>query len=199
MKFTDTLKYHGKVTVKTETKSGKIISTKTYKNAGTKYLAKFLCYCIAGNYEAIDSKRPFKLGLFFNGEATPSTAQSGTLTPLTPVYTSINKVADISPVVDETHTTEIVNYRVILHFLIPYSYISIPTSNPQADKINQICLYDKTTTQASSSSSNYRDYSASFLLTKNDGAEWNPIEISETGNNSYNLTIDWEMTFEVEE
>lgn len=203
MRFTDMLKYHGKVTIKTETSSGKIIATNVYKNAGTKYLAKFLCYCIAGNYEIIDSKRPFRIGLFFNNAPSPDTATEGTLYPLAPIYISINKVADISPILDATHSTEITNYKVVLHFLIPYSYISIPADpSLNINGINQICLYDKTTTQDSSISANYRDYSASFLLTRRneeEGAnEWNPIEITETGNNSYNLTIDWEMTFDVE-
>lgn len=198
MKLTNNINYHGDVTISVKTSLGKVISTQTYKNAGTKNLFKFLCYCIAGNYEIIDGERPFKLCLFYNTSTSPDDLSTGIMWPLMPIYLSANKVADVSPVLDTNDANEIKNYEVILHFLIPYSYISVPAANPQATEIRQICLYSKTATQATSKRNNYKDYSASFLLTKNKGTNWDGIALSNMGNNSYNLIIDWKMTFNID-
>ena len=189
--FTDSILYHGNINISIVNSKGKVISTKSFHNAGTKQLAKFLCYCLAGNYGASDKLRPFKIGLFNNNAGTPIESESGQLKPQVPIYISINKVANVSSIVDQS-INDISNYKTTLHFLIPYSYIT------GTDKINQICLYNKETAMPTGVNPDYKNYCASFLLTREDtpgSLSWDYIDPS-IGGTSYNLILDWELTFE---
>lgn len=170
--LTDAIRYKGNIKVSTATAAGKIISSKTYHNSGTKKLSKFLCHCLAGDYAAIDNMRPFKIGLFHVDEKaiTPKDFENEAnknnyMKVLTPIYISINKVADVTSKLSESGDT-IENYSTILHFLVPYSYI---TGSGAGNKINEMCLYSKSTTQPKGASADYTDYSAYFLLKDKSG------------------------------
>lgn len=66
--------YEGLVTVKLYN-GKKLISTKTYHNAGGQNLFKFLSQCLAGNYKTAEQLRPCTLKLFNFSEqpVAPST------------------------------------------------------------------------------------------------------------------------------
>ena len=53
--------YQGNLTVKL-TNGKKVLSAKTYHNAGTKELFKFICNCLAGNFAT--SSRPCRIQLY---------------------------------------------------------------------------------------------------------------------------------------
>ncbi len=184
---TNTIHYTGKVNVSVE-KEGKIVDTKHYHNAGTKQLYKFLCYCLAGQYKNVDADRPCRIKLFNNTQ--------GPTPPITPALdeadeassmVTISQQADVLPVKDKNQDNAIVNYKTVLHFVVPYALIS-------QQRINQICLY-------SARNSANSDYSAIYYFVKEtDGAyAWDAIELTSLDSTTYNLIIEWELSFSLDE
>ena len=179
-KTSQQIKYNGVVKVSIQ-KDGKIISTKTYHNAGTKYLYQFLCYCLAGDFTSIKNYRPFKIKLFKNtGSASnPDPTQSVEASS----FISVSQQPDVLPIKNDD---QIVNYKTVLHFVVPYSYIF-------QQGINQVCLYSMGATTK-------EDYSAIYYFINSEGDEpqWTPIDDrAEQENSIYNLIIEWEMSFEI--
>ena len=170
------LNYSGEITLKIQ-KNGKIISTKKYHNAGTNELWKFISYCVAGKYQSAENLRPQYIRLFKNNN------EPGGGLNTTDIYTASQIVlmntsgAPQKWIEDST----IVGYKTILHFLIPFTFITEET-------VNEVRIYSKINRDS------INDCSAYFQFTKtiSDILEWDPIEVSDNFGN-YNLIIDWEM------
>lgn len=191
----NTLSYSGEVTLKV-CDGARVLSTKKFHNAGTKYLARFLCLCLSGNYNSADNIRPFKIKIYYNKNKDAETAQNNleNSIPCMGSFMSMDKLPFVNDIVDNTGS-KIIGYSTTLHFLIPYTYI-------QADYVNaipnQLCLYGMNR----KTSADNKKYCASVLLTEINSAtgkkEWAPIEVPATSRNNYNLIIEWTMKFELE-
>ena len=174
------IRYNGKVKVSIQ-KDNKIIASKTYHNEGSKYLYQFLCYCLAGDFDSVKNYRPFKIKLFKNKRSVEHLEPD--LTSEASSFIAIDQKPDVLPIKNDELQT--INYKTVLHFLIPYSFIF-------QDKINQICLY-------SINANTNEDYSAIYYLVNEDvdPVEWDWIDITTLNNSVYNLIIEWEMSFEL--
>ena len=159
-----------------------LISNYEYKNAGTKLLFRFLCECLRGSYTTADKYRPTKIRLFYNSQAYP-TSEGTDVRPETTaprsMFVPLNTVPDIYEAEEQG------TYKTVLHFLIPYAYMT-PSTGSGGSTINQVCLYSSNTTDS-------KDYSAYFYLTNSERTEWNAIDFGDAASN-YNLIIEWEMS-----
>ena len=183
MKKKNNLSYKGTVRVSVQ-KDNKIISTKTYHNQGTKYLYEFLCYCLVGNFERVKNKKPFKIKLFDNSSQPEAPTPATEVSSEASTFISIDQKGEVLPELDENDN--ITNYKAVLHFLIPYAFIA-------KTEIKQICLY-------SSEATDNDAYSAIYYLTKTvDGnVDWDPIKITNSSASTYNLIIEWELSFNLD-
>lgn len=187
------LSYSGEVTLSI-VNNKKIILRKTFHNAGKENLFKFLATCLAGNYAIAKTLQPVKIRLYFNDwENAPSGETS-----VEKAQVNINKWQNIDErsnfvYYNTTGTVEKIepedeegfpNYQAVLHFRIPFSYIKHGQTAEHSESVNQICIY-------ADSSSEPKDFSASFLVTDEDG-EMKELELKKEMDN-YTLIVDWKM------
>lgn len=192
--------YRGKVTISLE-KNNSEVSKKVLYNSGTYYLFKFICECLAGNYNNAEPLRPIYLNIYSKSDIESDVDinndfQSNYRKNLTTIVASagpkIQKITDLS--------SEIIGYSCLIKFRIPV--VQINTSKTAASDINQnlnlIALYSKTNYTASP------DYvpSAYLLLRDSDDnvASLIPDKLWDTDGvkddiNDYVLNIQWEMQF----
>ena len=125
----------------------KVVSRKVGHNAGGQPLFLFLAQCLCGNYKNTEPLRPLKIRLFYNNAEDETRA----ITNINNWVGSAGEFFDITEAsnfifVNAPNTTEEIEiedkkgntikngYKVILHFRVPFSFL---TNN----EINQICLY----------------------------------------------------------
>ena len=176
--------YSGKVTT-TIRQNKKIVHRATQHNSGLSNLFRFICYSMAGEYQAAEALRPSSICLCRNsGEAgdtenTPYEAYLNGVPATGLVYT--NAPATIMGGTDD-------GWTITLHFLVPHAYIGGDGS------FNQVNLYSKSASSAGNTSSACAFF---FMTTKNEeGATiWDTVETTGESGDDYSVTIDWEMTF----
>jgi hypothetical protein len=174
--FTDGLGYEGKVTL-TLKSNGRVLKTKTYKNAGTTQLFKFLGYCLMGSYEDVKGLLPTQIMLLYNN----TVAQKG-VTSASPA--DVKKCSSLRGL---AQTPTIINgdagsdqaVKVTYSFEVPRASISGP--------FNQVALYG-----AGMSEADYADFSAYYFLVDDYGESeaLNPELWSATAV----LLIEWELS-----
>lgn len=180
--------YSGKVKV-TVVDDRKVVSRKVGHNAGGQPLFLFLAQCLCGNYENTKTLQPLKIKLFYNN----ATDVAGATININNWVSSEGPSTDVTGVsnfifVNTAGTTEEIGtgsnkngYKAILHFRVPFSFIT--TYN----QINQICLYAQ-------NESDDKNYSAYYLFTDStDVTKLAPIEVNNQ-QASYNLIIEWELS-----
>lgn len=176
------LGYTGTLTVRLQ--HGKnTLSNKTYHNAGTKNLFKFLCSCLAGEFT--NSDRPCRIRLFgSNGcDGTPATFSNTAENwsdSLTPILLNDTPATIDATAIDGISGTEYYNTR--FHFRIPFSYVN----QSETTKIYKAALFSET-------SSNYQGMLAWFLFTTEDGSAFDPIDLVDLSGN-FSIVIEWTMT-----
>ena len=185
--------YSGKVKV-TVVDDRKVVSRKVGHNAGGQPLFLFLAQCLCGNYENTKPLQPLKIKLFYNNATKVTKAITNIENWVKPDSTSTN-VTGVSNFIfaNVAGTTEEIEiedekgnktkngYKAILHFRVPFSFIT--TYN----QVNQICLYAQ-------NESNDKNYSAYYLFTDStDLTKVAPIEVNNQ-QTSYNLIIEWELS-----
>ena len=193
--------YTGTVTISICDNKNNIISTKKHHNEGSANLFKYFCYCIAGDYKGAASIQPRKVVLISRKNATVSIAtvknlfNSGSSEGVTEAITisSSGAIDTYGTIIPEEVTTAGTStstmlrpWKAILHFRIPYAYI---TSNTIAGLI----LFPENTAKVDLTNIT-KDWQAYYLLTKegNSGEEW--AELSINSGQNYNLIIDWELS-----
>jgi len=163
--------YSGQVKV-TAMRGKKAIRTATFHNEGTINLFKFLCYCLAGEYNVAYNLRPQKIQLFFNQAGTYTEdlnnlkERSGKIQLNTDAV--VKKYEPKSP--GETDTNK---YTVTLHFRIPYAFLT-------GDEVNHAILYNA-----------YDEPCAHFSFTDEETGAL--INILTGANQDYTLVIEWKM------
>lgn len=179
--------YSGKVKV-TVVDDRKVVSRKVGHNAGGQPLFQFLAQCLCGNYENAKTSQPLKIRLFYNEAKTKTAATRNIETWVgSASNTSIEEASNFifvnAPSVPEEIEDEKGNkngYKAILHFRVPFSFVT-------RNKINQICLYAQNEIDS-------KKYSAYYLFTDSTDAEkLAPIEVNNQ-QASYSLIIEWELS-----
>ena len=184
--------YSGKVTV-TVVDDRKVVSRKVGHNAGGQPLFLFLAQCLCGNYKNTEPLQPLKIRLFYNNAEDETRA----ITNINNWVGSEGEFFDITEAsnfifVNAPNTTEEIEiedkkgntikngYKAILHFRVPFSFIT-------HNEINQICLYAQNEIDP-------KRYSAYYLF--KDSANTKklaPIKV-DNQQTSYNLIIEWELS-----
>lgn len=174
--FTEGLGYEGKVTL-TLKSNGRVLKTKTYKNAGTAQLFKFLGYCLMGSYEDVKSLLPTQVMLLYNN----TVAQKGPTgaAPTDAEKRSSPRGLAQSPMIVNGDSQSDQAVKVIYSFEVPRASIVGP--------FNQVALYG-----AGMSESDYQDFSAYYFLVDDygDSEALDPEEWSVTAV----LLIEWELS-----
>ena len=179
--------YSGKVKV-TVVDDRKVVSRKVGHNAGGQPLFQFLAQCLCGNYENAEQSQPLKIKLFYNEAETKTNAIRNIEAWVgSASNTSIEEASNFifvnAPSVPEEIEDEKGNkngYKAILHFRVPFSFVT-------RNKINQICLYAQNEIDS-------KKYSAYYLFTDSTDAEkLAPIEVNNQ-QASYSLIIEWELS-----
>lgn len=179
--------YSGKVKV-TVVDDRKVVSRKVGHNAGGQPLFQFLAQCLCGNYENAKTSQPLKIRLFYNEAETKTAATRNIETWVgSASNTSIEEASNFifvnAPSVPEEIEDEKGNkngYKAILHFRVPFSFVT-------RNEINQICLYAQNEIDP-------KKYSAYYLFTDSTDAEkLAPIEVNNQ-QASYSLIIEWELS-----
>lgn len=177
--------YSGKVTT-TIRQNKKVVHRATQHNSGLSNLFRFICYSMAGEYQAAEALRPSSICLCRNPNDDASITENAPYeaylsgVPVTGlVYT--NAPATIMGGTDD-------GWTITLHFLVPHAYIGGDGS------FNQVNLYSKSASSAGNTSSACAFF---FMTTKNkEGATiWDTVETTNESGDDYSVTIDWEMTF----
>ena len=184
--------YSGKVTV-TVVDDRKVVSRKVGHNAGGQPLFLFLAQCLCGNYKNTEPLQPLKIRLFYNNAEDETRA----ITNINNWVGSEGEFFDITEAsnfifVNAPNTTEEIEiedkkgntikngYKVILHFRVPFSFL---TNN----EINQICLYAQNEIDP-------KRYSAYYLFKDSANKQkLAPIKV-DNQQTSYNLIIEWELS-----
>lgn len=178
--------YSGKVKV-TVVDDRKVVSRKVGHNAGGQPLFLFLAQCLCGNYENTKTLQPLKIRLFYNNatkvEDAISNISSWNVTDASNfIFVNTAGTTEEIEIVGKESKKIKNGYKAILHFRVPFSFITY-------NKINQICLYAQ-------NESDPKKYSAYYLFTTTDdkGAKsLAPIEVNNQ-QASYNLIIEWELS-----
>lgn len=164
-----TISYTG--TIVTKILSGKqVISTKTFHNSGNLPLFKFLCYCLAGNYnEVVAGLIPGKIKLFHNIADNPRSVDSDVIPRSTLI--TVNTTASIEQDLANNSCT------TTLHFLVPFALL-IDTDDTETASINEIAIYPMETTESEAviTGEDTQTYSAKFKLTKTVGPHGIPLK-----------------------
>ena len=186
--------YRGIVKIAIE-QNNRIIYKKEYHNSGGSELYKFLCYCLS---DVNDAKQwaPKKIKLFCNQADTP-TQPAVALEALTKGIIANSCKADFDSLPGENKYSQ-KQWFATLHFIIPNAYIIGSNTSEEPTTINEIRLYPINSDIDESDDASIlaeRAFSADFKFTTDDGQKWDPITV-QTVRNSYNLIIDWTMTFE---
>ena len=182
--------YSGKVKV-TVVDDRKVVSRKVGYNAGGQPLFQFLAQCLCGNYENAEQSQPLKIKLFYNKAETKTKteaiinieawASSGSSSS-EKVTSASNFIFVNAPSVPEEIEDEKGNkngYKAILHFRVPFSFVT-------RNEINQICLYAQNEIDP-------KKYSAYYLFTDSTNKEkLAPIKVNNQ-QASYSLIIEWEL------
>lgn len=171
--FTDGLGYEGKVTL-TLKSNGRVLKTKTYKNAGTAQLFKFLGYCLMGSYEDVKNLLPSQLMLLYNDTAAqkgPSIATARNAEP----RSSLRGLAQTPIIVSEDSAVK-----------VTYSF-EVPRASIYRGTFNQVALYGAGMTE-----SDFQEFSAFYFLVDDYGdiEALNPEDWSATAV----LLIEWELS-----
>lgn len=169
------ISYSGRVTISI-VNGNKVISKKQYHNAGTVYLFKFLCECLADQADGLD--RPCKIRLFSTDEGdapdnphwnADTVASAAILYDNTPVPARDPSGGDSN------------KYMVSYHFRIPYAYIT-------RSDIAKIALY------SSRNADRYSEMSAYFCIVDSRTGDYAPIEMPVSAFNNYSIIIEWDMS-----
>jgi len=193
--------YSGKIKVSVLA-NNKVIKTKEYKNNGSVKLFEFLAQCLTGKYNTAQANQPKLVQGFLyptDGQHDADEIINATCNPF-----RVGAVGDvgiatsrllISDGIKATSFTgkrenpgspsEISTTGVVADNAKIYYYFRIPATQIFRD-INMFCLY-------SGINNAQEDFSACFLLTKNNNSEWDPIKIDSVTDN-YTLLLEWEMT-----
>ena len=129
--------YSGQVTISAEA-NGQILFTKHFHNNGYKALFRFLCECLAGDYQDADKFKPVRIAFFHNTNINPRNARASLMND---DFTELESLSgaittDTTALVYEKENT----YETRFHFTVPSAYIAGIASNPDTP-INQIMLY----------------------------------------------------------
>lgn len=180
--------YSGKVKV-TVVDDRKVVSRKVGHNAGGQPLFQFLAQCLCGNYENTKALQPLKIKLFYNDAKNVAVATGNIEAWASSGSSSSEKVTSASnfifvnaPSVPEEIEDEEGNkngYKAILHFRVPFSFVT-------HNKINQICLYAQ-------NENDDKKYSAYYLFKDSKDEKLAPIEVNNQ-QASYSLIIEWELS-----
>jgi hypothetical protein len=171
--FTEGLGYEGKITL-TLKSNGRVLKTKTYKNAGTAQLFKFLGYCLMGSYEDVKNLLPNKLMLLYNASA----AQNG------PSIATARNVERRSAFSGLAQTPIIISEDEAVK--VTYSF-EVPRASTYGGAFNQVALYGAGMTE-----SDFQEFSAFYFLVDDYGdiEALNPGDWSATAV----LLIEWELS-----
>lgn len=179
--------YSGKVKV-TVVDDRKVVSRKVGHNAGGQPLFLFLAQCLCGNYENAKTSQPLKIKLFYNNATNENDAITNIQNWVksegdsTSVVSASNFIFVNAPSVPEKIEDEEGNkngYKAILHFRVPFSFVT-------HNKINQICLYAQ-------NENDDKKYSAYYLFKDSKDEKLAPIEVNNQ-QASYSLIIEWELS-----
>lgn len=182
--------YSGKVKV-TVVDDRKVVSRKVGHNAGGQPLFQFLAQCLCGNYENTKASQPLKIKLFYNKTETETVDEAtkniqdwvkseGDFTNITSASNFIFVNAPSVPEEIEDEEGNKNGYKAILHFRVPFSFVT-------HDEINQICLYAQ-------NENDDKKYSAYYLFKDSeDEKKLAPIEVNNQ-QASYSLIIEWELS-----
>lgn len=167
----DTLKYTGsvKITVK---KDKKKVKTNIYHNNGCDELFHFLALCLANKNAEADAYRPVKIKAFYIEDFKPSEIANSKQK----VFLDSNAVTNY--LMTNTAPTVTSENETVLHFLIPYSFVT-------KNKINIFALYPSLATITKPI--------AYFLLANETDDTWTPIEIDADTKTQLNLAIEWTL------
>lgn len=163
----DTLNYTGnvKITVK---KDKKKVKTNIYHNNGCENLFHFLALCLANKTSEADSYRPVKIKAFYTEDFKPDEIANN----LEKVFIDSNAVTNY--LMTNTAPTVTTANETILHFLVPYSFVT-------ENKINIFALYPSLATITKP---------LAYFLLESDNT-WTPIEINQDTKTQLNLAIEW--------
>lgn len=190
------VRYRGEV--KVTTMLGKqVISSKTYKNHGTKNLFNFFANCLWGTSFSLADYKPCKVVLFAEGtneiddgnfiyNGNNFTESKALSLPMifdkTP--TGVGSVGP-SDIVDRT-THEVIGKEVTLHFRIPYLYM---TNNGVICKLGLFPKNIRYPDRDSTKSDNYGSMLAYFPLLNESNDAFSGIEIPDSGDN-FTVVVD---------
>lgn len=172
--YTDGLGYEGKVTL-TLKSNNRVIQTKTYTNAGTAQLFKFLGYCLLGAYEEARGLLPTKIMLLRNSSNGINYTSASVNPRAVEPRSEFRGRSQIPLIVSDSIEKQV---KVIYSFEVPKSAIG--------GKFNQIALYG-----ADVPKDEEENFSAFYFLVDDYGAiaELDPSLWSDTTV----LLIDWEL------
>ena len=184
--------YSGKVTV-TVVDDRKVVSRKVGHNAGGQPLFLFLAQCLCGNYKNTEPLQPLKIRLFYNNAEDETRAitninnwvgSEGEFFDITEasnfIFVNAPNTTEEIEIEDKKGNTTKNGYKVILHFRVPFSFVT-------HNEINQICLYAQNEIDP-------KKYSAYYLF--KDSANTKKLAPIKVNNQqaSYNLIIEWELS-----
>jgi len=185
--------YAGTVSISVVDGNNNTIITKKHHNEGSKRLFKYICECLAANTSVIATNQPTKVCLIDILNNTPVGDIKNSFNEGNAGYSSqfraiTNPIAIYGPIIPDkvecNAASQLTPHKATLHFRIPYTYITgtefcglvlLPASKEDTNNLTT-------------------DWYAYYLLTQIelDSEVWTPIPIS--GQQNYNLIIDWELS-----
>lgn len=197
------LSYRGDV--KIATYIGKhLLSTKTYRNKGTLPLFRFLANCLAGNFPAAYTLRPYKIKLLkipTSDDAGAKEVSPDELNTAPNLLTELLASANSA----EVECTDFINMAAAPEVIVQdnngsytckvsFSFV-FPLSRLRRNGANMVAIYGP-------GISSFREYSAYYLLTQQaydeDGKsflDWDPVERPEDEDELNKIfAVEWTMT-----